>query len=182
MSEARVEDLAKHVGETVTLRGWLYHRRSSGKLHFLEVRDGSGIVQGVVSKQGRHAGGVRSGRPHRPGVVGRGRRRGQGARAHQGAVRDRREGRARPRRRRARVPDRAEGARDRLLDGPPPPLAPVQAPARHRCGCATRSSRRSATSSTAAASRSSTRRSSRPTPARGRARSSRPTTTATRRT
>jgi asparaginyl-tRNA synthetase len=52
MSEVRVEDLAKHVGETVTLRGWLYHRRSSGKLHFLEVRDGSGTVQVVVSKQG----------------------------------------------------------------------------------------------------------------------------------
>jgi asparaginyl-tRNA synthetase len=52
MSEVRVEDLAKHVGETVTIRGWLYHRRSSGKLHFLEVRDGSGTVQVVVSKQG----------------------------------------------------------------------------------------------------------------------------------
>ena len=50
MSEVRVEDLAKHVGETVTLRGWLYNRRSSGKLHFLEVRDGTGIVQCVVFK------------------------------------------------------------------------------------------------------------------------------------
>ena len=47
---ARVEDLTKHVGETVTIRGWLYHRRSSGKLHFLEVRDGTGIVQCVVFK------------------------------------------------------------------------------------------------------------------------------------
>jgi asparaginyl-tRNA synthetase len=47
---ARVEDLSKHVGETVTIRGWLYHRRSSGKLHFLEVRDGTGIVQCVVFK------------------------------------------------------------------------------------------------------------------------------------
>jgi len=42
--------LADHVGEEVTLRGWLYNRRSSGKLHFLEVRDGSGIVQAVVFK------------------------------------------------------------------------------------------------------------------------------------
>src|SRR5579883_2336781 len=50
MADVRVEDLSKHVGETVTLRGWLYHRRSSGKLHFLEVRDGSGIVQCVVFK------------------------------------------------------------------------------------------------------------------------------------
>jgi asparaginyl-tRNA synthetase len=48
----RVAELAKHVGETVTVRGWLYHRRSSGKLHFLELRDGSGIVQCVVAKQG----------------------------------------------------------------------------------------------------------------------------------
>src|SRR5579884_3085087 len=50
MADVRVEDLSKHVGETVTLRGWLYHRRSSGKLHFLEVRDGTGIVQCVVFK------------------------------------------------------------------------------------------------------------------------------------
>ena len=50
MDEVRVEDLGKHVGETVTVRGWLYHRRSSGKLHFLEVRDGTGTVQCVVFK------------------------------------------------------------------------------------------------------------------------------------
>ncbi|HEY3817420.1 MAG TPA: asparagine--tRNA ligase [Polyangiaceae bacterium] len=50
MTEPRIEDLSKHVGETVTLRGWLYNRRSSGKLHFLEVRDGTGIVQCVVFK------------------------------------------------------------------------------------------------------------------------------------
>jgi asparaginyl-tRNA synthetase len=50
MSDLRIEDLSKHVGETVTLQGWLYNRRSSGKLHFLEVRDGSGIVQCVVFK------------------------------------------------------------------------------------------------------------------------------------
>jgi len=46
----RIEELPKHVGETVTLHGWLYNRRSSGKLHFLEVRDGTGIVQCVVFK------------------------------------------------------------------------------------------------------------------------------------
>jgi asparaginyl-tRNA synthetase len=50
MSDLRIEDLSKHVGETVTLHGWLYNRRSSGKLHFLEVRDGSGTVQCVVFK------------------------------------------------------------------------------------------------------------------------------------
>ncbi|MDB4943128.1 MAG: Asparaginyl-tRNA synthetase [Labilithrix sp.] len=45
-----IAKLASHVGETVTLKGWLYNKRSSGKLHFLEVRDGSGIVQAVVFK------------------------------------------------------------------------------------------------------------------------------------
>lgn len=45
-----ISKLAEHVGETVKVRGWLYNKRSSGKLHFLEVRDGSGIVQAVVFK------------------------------------------------------------------------------------------------------------------------------------
>jgi asparaginyl-tRNA synthetase len=50
MGEVRIADLSGHVGETVTLHGWLYNKRSSGKLHFLEVRDGTGIVQCVVFK------------------------------------------------------------------------------------------------------------------------------------
>src|ERR1700744_4826949 len=45
-----VAQLSSHVGEEVTLRGWLYNKRSSGKLHFLELRDGTGIVQCVVFK------------------------------------------------------------------------------------------------------------------------------------
>jgi asparaginyl-tRNA synthetase len=45
-----IRDLARHEGETVRLQGWLYNRRSSKKLHFLQVRDGSGLVQGVVAK------------------------------------------------------------------------------------------------------------------------------------
>ncbi len=45
-----VEDLHKHIGEEVTLKGWLYGKRSSGKLHFLQVRDGTGIVQCVAGK------------------------------------------------------------------------------------------------------------------------------------
>jgi asparaginyl-tRNA synthetase len=45
-----VQDLKKCVGEDVLLEGWLYNRRSSGKLHFLEVRDGTGIAQCVVFK------------------------------------------------------------------------------------------------------------------------------------
>jgi asparaginyl-tRNA synthetase len=45
-----IADLRSHVGQEVTLKGWLYNKRSSGKLHFLEVRDGTGIVQAVVFK------------------------------------------------------------------------------------------------------------------------------------
>jgi asparaginyl-tRNA synthetase len=43
-----VEDVHRHVESEVTLRGWLYGRRSSGKLHFLQVRDGTGTIQCVV--------------------------------------------------------------------------------------------------------------------------------------
>jgi asparaginyl-tRNA synthetase len=45
-----VEDLKHHVGSEVTLKGWLYNMAGKGKLYFLQVRDGSGIVQAVVSK------------------------------------------------------------------------------------------------------------------------------------
>jgi asparaginyl-tRNA synthetase len=50
MEVVPISHLANHVGETVTLRGWLYNKRSSGKVHFLEARDGSGICQCVVFK------------------------------------------------------------------------------------------------------------------------------------
>ncbi len=45
-----VEDLKHHVGQEVTLKGWLYNMAGKGKLYFLQVRDGTGIVQAVVSK------------------------------------------------------------------------------------------------------------------------------------
>ncbi len=45
-----IENLSQHVGETVTLQGWLYNIRSSGKIKFLLLRDGTGICQGVVVK------------------------------------------------------------------------------------------------------------------------------------
>jgi asparaginyl-tRNA synthetase len=48
---AYIDDIARHDGQTVTLRGWLHNRRSSGKIHFLTVRDGSGFVQCVMSRQ-----------------------------------------------------------------------------------------------------------------------------------
>lgn len=46
----RISDLNQHVDQTVTLRGWLYNSRSSGKLLFLIVRDGSGLCQCVLEK------------------------------------------------------------------------------------------------------------------------------------
>jgi asparaginyl-tRNA synthetase len=45
-----IEDIGKHEGEEVTIKGWLHNRRSSGKIHFLIVRDGSGFIQAVMSK------------------------------------------------------------------------------------------------------------------------------------
>ena len=45
-----IAELKQHIGQTVTLRGWLYNLRSSGKLLFPTFRDGSGTVQGVVPK------------------------------------------------------------------------------------------------------------------------------------
>jgi asparaginyl-tRNA synthetase len=45
-----IEDIAKYEGQPVTIRGWLAGRRSSGKIHFLQVRDGSGFIQAVMSK------------------------------------------------------------------------------------------------------------------------------------
>jgi asparaginyl-tRNA synthetase len=46
-----IADISQHDGEEVELRGWLYAKRSSGKLHFLQVRDGTGVIQCVVSKK-----------------------------------------------------------------------------------------------------------------------------------
>lgn len=51
MTQTYVSDLGQHLGKEVIIKGWLYNKRSSGKLAFLEVRDGSGTVQAVVSKK-----------------------------------------------------------------------------------------------------------------------------------
>ena len=45
-----INELAGHVGEKVTVHGWLYNKRSSGKIAFLIVRDGTGIVQAVLGR------------------------------------------------------------------------------------------------------------------------------------
>ncbi|MDN5338276.1 MAG: asparaginyl-tRNA synthetase [Thermotogaceae bacterium] len=50
MSWVYIEELKDHIGEDVEIRGWLYNKRSSGKIHFLQLRDGTGFVQGVLEK------------------------------------------------------------------------------------------------------------------------------------
>src|ERR1700684_3133435 len=45
-----IVDVGKHEGQSVTIRGWLYNLRESGKLLFPQLRDGSGVIQGVVPK------------------------------------------------------------------------------------------------------------------------------------
>jgi len=45
-----IEDIGRHAEAEVTIKGWLHARRSSGKIHFLIVRDGSGFIQAVMSK------------------------------------------------------------------------------------------------------------------------------------
>ncbi|MBI1746346.1 MAG: asparagine--tRNA ligase [Acidobacteria bacterium] len=45
-----VEEISKYVDAEVTIRGWLHNKRSSGKIQFIQLRDGTGIIQAVVSK------------------------------------------------------------------------------------------------------------------------------------
>jgi asparaginyl-tRNA synthetase len=51
MSAVQISQLRAHAGGTVTLRGWVVTTRSSGKIAFVVLRDGSGMVQGVLSKK-----------------------------------------------------------------------------------------------------------------------------------
>src|SRR3954471_21523978 len=50
MATIQISDLRAHAGETVTVCGWVVTTRSSGKIAFVVIRDGSGQVQGVVAK------------------------------------------------------------------------------------------------------------------------------------
>lgn len=43
-----ISKLSEHVGQDVTIRGWMFNKRGSGKIYFLQLRDGSGNVQGIV--------------------------------------------------------------------------------------------------------------------------------------
>ena len=48
--QATIATLSAHEGQTITLRGWLYNLRASGKLLFPIFRDGTGTIQGIVPK------------------------------------------------------------------------------------------------------------------------------------
>ena len=50
MQEIQISDLKDYVGQEVTLRGWLFNKRSSGKVKFVILRDGTGYVQCVFFK------------------------------------------------------------------------------------------------------------------------------------
>jgi len=53
MTAVTIARVGQHVGREVTLRGWLYNLRESGKLLFPIFRDGTGLIQGVVSQKER---------------------------------------------------------------------------------------------------------------------------------
>jgi asparaginyl-tRNA synthetase len=46
-----INRIGNHVGDNVTIKGWLHNRRSSGKIHFLVIRDGTGFLQVVMGKR-----------------------------------------------------------------------------------------------------------------------------------
>ncbi|MBN1859447.1 asparagine--tRNA ligase [Candidatus Bipolaricaulota bacterium] len=49
MPAITINHAREHIGEQVTIQGWLYNKRSSGKILFLQVRDGTGVIQAVIS-------------------------------------------------------------------------------------------------------------------------------------
>ncbi|MFI5210126.1 MAG: OB-fold nucleic acid binding domain-containing protein, partial [Gemmatimonadales bacterium] len=51
MTYSTIAELGRHVGDTVTVRGWVSTTRSSGKIAFIVVRDGSGFLQAVLAKK-----------------------------------------------------------------------------------------------------------------------------------
>lgn len=50
MQVAHIAEISRYKDQEVTIQGWLYNKRSSGKLRFLQIRDGSGTIQAVVFK------------------------------------------------------------------------------------------------------------------------------------
>ena len=47
---SRISELPSHSGQTVRVRGWVTHVRSSGKVAFIVMRDGTGLLQAVLVK------------------------------------------------------------------------------------------------------------------------------------
>ena len=52
MKTSAIGNIDQHLGKEVELKGWVYNFRSSGKIFFLQFRDGSGRIQVVYSKDG----------------------------------------------------------------------------------------------------------------------------------
>jgi asparaginyl-tRNA synthetase len=50
MEQTYIEDIAQKIGQEALICGWLYNRRESGKIQFLLIRDGTGVIQAVVTK------------------------------------------------------------------------------------------------------------------------------------
>jgi asparaginyl-tRNA synthetase len=55
MEVVRIEEIPQKLGQKVTILGWLHNKRSSGGIQFLLIRDGSGLIQGVVTKKDEEA-------------------------------------------------------------------------------------------------------------------------------
>ena len=51
MQQTYINHIGEHEGKVVELRGWLYRNRKGGKIQFLQVRDGTGIIQAIVTKE-----------------------------------------------------------------------------------------------------------------------------------
>jgi len=48
--DIKIKYAKDHVGQSVTISGWMYNRRGSGKIYFLQLRDGTGFIQGIVTE------------------------------------------------------------------------------------------------------------------------------------
>src|SRR3990167_9004370 len=48
MKQTFISEIGSHLGRNILLKGWIYNKRFSGKIGFLQVRDGSGFVQGII--------------------------------------------------------------------------------------------------------------------------------------
>ena len=134
---AHISDIARYEGQQVTIDGWLHNRRSSGKIHFLIVRDGTGFIQAVMSKaavgdeaftRADHLSQETS--LSVTGTVRADKRAKGGYEIDVASVEVHGESHD--------YPNHAEGARRRLSDGSPPSLDPHPNDRRPSCACGTR--------------------------------------------